>query len=261
MDAFSSLLAIDVGNTNVVFGYWAGDSWKHVWRLPTLDDQETEEFYDMRLIDFLLEADIPRESLRRIVMSSVVPGLNKKLQKVVRHLFAAEPLLLGPEVYPQLGLAIEKPRQIGTDLVANSLAACNQYKQDLIIVDFGTALTFTSVTKSGQILGVAIAPGLKTAANVLFRKTAQLPEVPLELPASAVGKDTVHAIQSGVLIGYVGLVRHMIRHLREELGDHYGVIATGGLSSVLSPLREDFDHINPYLTLDGLRICAEKCGL
>jgi type III pantothenate kinase len=202
-----------------------------------------------------------RESIRNIVVSSVVPFLNEKLEKVVRHLFATDPLFLGPRLYPQLGLVIEQPHEIGTDLVANSLSAHMQYNQDLIIVDFGTALTFTSVSKSGKILGVSIAPGLKTAVNVLFKKTAQLPEVPLELPESVVGKNTVHAIQSGVLIGYIGLVRHMLEELKSELGRHFLVIATGGLSSVLTPLSADFDHVDPYLTLEGLRRCMEKVSV
>jgi len=123
-----------------------------------------------------------------------------------------------------------------------------------VVVDFGTALTFTTCTAKGEILGVAITPGLKTAIRALFQKTAQLPEVPLKLPASVVGKNTTHAIQSGVLEGYIGLVRHMIARIREEVGAHVKVVGTGGLSSVLHPLEGDFDYVNPHLTLDGLRI-------
>jgi type III pantothenate kinase len=173
------------------------------------------------------------------------------------ELFHSQPLIIGPEVYPKLQLAIDRPHEIGTDLVANAVAGYAKCQTTCIIVDFGTALTFTTVAKTGQILGVAIAPGLKTAMYSLFKSTAQLPVVPLEVPESAIGKNTAHALQAGVLLGYIGLVETLVGRIQKELNEKCYVVATGGLSSIIPELRTVFDEIDPNLTLDGLRIMAE----
>ncbi len=252
------LLAIDIGNSNVVVGVYQDETWKHIWRMPTLLD-EAQAFYDMRLVEYLLEVDIKVQEVRKIVISSVVPPLNETFKSIARHVFQAEPLFLGPDIFDQLDLEVQQPQEIGGDLVANAVAALEHLEKDCIVVDFGTALTFTMISYSKRkILGVAIAPGLKTAVNVLFQKTAQLPEVPLILPESSVGLSTAHAIQSGVLIGYEGLVKHMLQQIRAELGTHFVALATGGLSSILSPLKEEFIQVDTTLTLDGLRIIWEK---
>lgn len=215
-------------------------------------------YYQMQLSQRLLEAGITPGNVRQLILSSVVPDITPVFEHLAQHLLAKKAITLSPDNYHKLDLQIDRPNEIGTDLLANAAAAYYLYGRDSIVVDFGTALTFTTVNANGHILGVSIVPGLKTAISALFQKTAQLPEVPLELPQSAVGKNTVHSIQSGVLIGYVGLVRHMLQSIRSELGQHYQAIATGGLSSILHPLRNDFYQINPNLTLDGLRLIAES---
>ena len=166
-------------------------------------------------------------------------------------------ILLGIIIYPCQSQEINKI-EIGADLVANAVAAYHYFKQKCVVVDFGTALTFTSILDDGQLAGVAIAPGLKTAISALFSKTAQLPEVPLELPQTPVGKNTIHAIQSGILNGYVGLVKHMLMAIRTEVGEHYIAVATGGLSSILHPLRKEFVDIDVELTMNGLKIIGES---
>lgn len=255
------LLAIDIGNSNITFGFYHDQRWKHIWRLPTRTDHQAPMYYQTQLAQRLLEVGIKPDNVRKLVLSSVVPDLTSTFEHLAQHLLNKKAITLKPDIYHQLDLRIDRPNEIGTDLLANAAGACALYGVDAIVVDFGTALTFTTVTAEGHILGVAIAPGLKTAISALFQKTAQLPEVPLELPQSAVGKNTVHAIQSGILIGYVGLVRHMLHTIRAELGQHYQAIATGGLSSILYPLRNDFYRINPELTLDGLRIIGESVEL
>ncbi|MCB0584566.1 MAG: type III pantothenate kinase [Phaeodactylibacter sp.] len=255
------LLAIDIGNSNVTFGLARGSHWKHTWRLPTMADGEALLYYEVQITNFLLENDILAEEIQQTVISTVVPALRATFEKLAFHLFRTQPILVGPEVYPRLRLRVTRPEELGTDLYANAVAAHYLFKQDCIITDFGTALTFTTINAAGELLGVSIAPGLKTAISSLFQKTAQLPEVPLELPASAVGKNTVHAIQSGILIGYVGLVRHLLQAIREELGQQYIAVATGGLSSILHPLKKEFHSIEPNLTLDGLRLIGEEIGL
>lgn len=252
------LLAIDIGNTNVTFGLAQGGEWKHTWRLPTMADGEALLYYEVQVTNFLLENDIAAVEVEQTVISTVVPALRSTFEELAYHLFRTQPILVGPDIYPRLRLQIARPDELGTDLYANAVAAHYLFQRDCIITDFGTALTFTTVTAAGELLGVSIAPGLKTAISALFQKTAQLPEVPLELPASAVGKNTVHAIQSGILIGYVGLVRHILQAIRAELGPQYVAIATGGLSSILHPLKDEFYAVEPNLTLDGLRLIGEQ---
>jgi type III pantothenate kinase len=158
----------------------------------------------------------------------------------------------------QLPIDILNPFEIGSDLVANAAAAHFKYKKACIVVDFGTALTFTTISSTGKILGVSIAPGLKTAIRSLSQNTAKLFDVPLVMPTSALGKNTVTAIQSGILIGYEGLVRNMVLKIREEVQEECHAIATGGLSSIISPLHDFFHAVEPNLTLDGLRMIGEK---
>ncbi|MEQ8706691.1 MAG: type III pantothenate kinase [Phaeodactylibacter sp.] len=252
------ILAIDIGNSNVTLGLYADGNWKHFHRLPTKTGQQSAMFYQMGCTSWLMEQGIEAAAIEQVAVSTVVPALRRTFEQLSLHLFGREALMVSPEMYQNLRLKLDRAEELGTDLFANAVAAHYLHQQDCIIVDFGTALTFTVVDKSGQLLGVSIAPGLKTAIRSLFQKTAQLPEVPLEMPASAIGKDTVHAIQSGILVGYVGLVRHMLSSIRAEVGPQYMAVATGGLSAILHPLQADFDAIDPHLTLDGLRIIAEE---
>lgn len=190
-------------------------------------------------------------------MSSVVPGVTPSVERLISRLLGRKIQVMNPRFYEGLPVKIHNPEEIGSDLVANSFAAFHLLRRSCIVVDFGTALTFTTIRDNGEIQGVAIAPGLKTAMKSLFMNAAQLPEVPLELPQSAIGKGTAHALQAGILLGYVGLVRELIRQIKTELMDpDMPVIATGGLSEVLPPLRKDFSLVDRNLTLDGLRILA-----
>ena len=161
--------------------------------------------------------------------------------------------LVGPKLYEELNFKVPRPYEIGTDLVANAYSAHKQFKQACIVVDFGTALTFTTVNDDGYVLGVAIAPGIKTAMKALSSNTAQLPEIPLELPNSVIGLHTTHAMQAGILWGYVGITKELISKIRLEVGDEYIAVATGGLSFVMEPLQDLFVTIDPQLTLNGLR--------
>lgn len=255
-------LAIDIGNSNVTFGLYPRGATvpEQVWRLPTKSDGESAVFYHLQLSNALLERSISAAEVGQVVLSTVVPDLRTVFTALCSRLFFKPPLWVDAEIYPRLKLRIDRPDELGTDLYSNAVAAYYRYGQDCIVVDFGTALTFTVINAEGQLLGVSIAPGLKTAIGALFQKTAQLPEVPLELPPSAVGTNTVSAIQSGVLLGYIGLVRHMLAAIRAELGGQYIAIATGGLSAILHPLSDDFHEVAPNLTLDGLRIIAAEAA-
>lgn len=251
------MLAVDIGNTDVTLGLYKDNTWAHVWRLSSARNHP-ELFYGIKLREFFFEAGLPTEDVRRIVISSVVPDLTDRIINVVETLFEQRPVVLGPDVYAKLPIEVLNPYEIGSDLVSNALAAYMRSKSNCIVVDFGTALTFTTIDATGKILGVAIAPGLKTAIRSLSQNTAKLFDVPLELPASALGKNTVHAIQAGILIGYEGLVSSMIQRIKSELNDSKcATIATGGLSSIITPLKDHFNEVDVNLTLNGLRLVGE----
>ncbi len=251
------LLALDIGNSDITIGYWDDLSWKYIWRVPSTKGSP-ELFYGVKIRDQFFESRVKLESVDRVVISSVVPELTERIVSVCKSLFYITPIVLGPDLYKKLPIGVLNPYEIGSDLVSNALAAFTRFKRSCIVVDFGTALTFTTLANDGEVLGVAIAPGLKTAIKSLSQNTAKLFDVPLQVPDSVLGKNTVHAIQAGILIGYEGIVMNMIRKIREELKDQtIPVIATGGLSSIITSLSSEFTTIDANLTLDGLRICSE----
>lgn len=251
------IFVLDIGNSDITTGIWLENEWKHVWRLPT-DTEFTTTHYTAKLRDLFLEASLKTDAVQQVVISSVVPDITDRVKTSVTALTDVQPLVLGAALYAVLPLKILNPNQIGSDLVSNALAAYAHFKSTCIVVDFGTALTFTTVSGQGEIIGVSIVPGLKTSIKALTQNTAQLFAVPLEVPDSVLGKDTTHAIQAGVLHGYEGLVRTMLQKIKTELKDEsIPVVATGGLSSILPALQSEFTSINRNLTLDGLRLAGE----
>jgi type III pantothenate kinase len=250
------ILVFDIGNSDITMGLWDGSQWRHTWRIPSRTHQP-ELFYGVKMRDYFFEAGVQVTTISKVVLSSVVPGLTEKIQKVIRTMFEKEPLVLGPGVYESLPIQVLNPYEIGSDLVANAMGAYMKMKRTCIVTDFGTALTFTTISGTGKILGVSIVPGLRTAIKALSQNTAKLFDVPLETPVSALGTSTITAIQSGLVIGYDGLVRNMINAIRKEINDECPAIATGGLSFVISSLKGFFVSIEPNLTLDGLREIAE----
>lgn len=251
------MLAVDIGNTDITLGLYREGKWAHIWRVSSALNHP-ELYYGIKLREFFFEAGLNTGSVTKIVISSVVPDLTDRIINVVTTLFERHPVVLGPDVYAKLPIQVLNPYEIGSDLVSNALAAYTRFKSNCIVVDFGTALTFTTLDANGKIIGVAIAPGLKTAIRSLSQNTAKLFDVPLELPESVLGKNTVHAIQAGILIGYEGMVTTMLSKIRQELKDPSCVaIATGGLSSVITTLQNQFTEVDRHLTLDGLRITGE----
>lgn len=242
-------LAIDIGNSNIVFGIYDGGQWLKTFRVPTAS------------ADILLPEEWTttyKPHIHRAALSSVVPSVTDKVLSFLKK-ENLTPYRITSESYEGLAIDIPNKKEIGTDLVANAVAAHDRFPMDnKIIVDFGTALTFTALSSAGQILGVAIAPGLKTAMYALFENAEQLPEVPLVMPKSALGKNTIHALQSGVLLGYVGLVEGMLKRMKSEIDGNCRVLATGGLAFVMKPLHSVFEVLDEHLTLEGIRLIAEK---
>ena len=252
------LLAIDIGNTDIVFAVYYKNEWTHSWRKRS-DVEKSAVTYELDLRNCFLEKNLLPQFFSGVVISSVVPQLGEVIKEMAEAVFSKNILAVEQSIYAKLKIGIGNPQEIGTDLVANAVAAYDKYNDCCVVIDFGTALTFTTLDKEGNILGVAIAPGIRTAMKSLSSSTAQLPEIPLEIPESVIGKDTVHAIQAGILHGYVGLVEGMMNRINEEIGTTCKVVATGGLSPVLKPLHASFDDIEPLLTLDGLRIIYDQC--
>ncbi|GGF32811.1 type III pantothenate kinase [Echinicola rosea] len=252
-------LSIDAGNSNIVFGFFDAkeQKWDPVLRMETQRGMEFN-YLKKNMSLFFLESSISPSDISSVGISSVVPEINENLRKAVRAYLHQDAFFITERSYKPMAVTTKKPAEMGTDLMANAVAAYDYYGSDCIVVDFGTALTFTVIDHSGEILGVTIAPGLKTAIKSLFTNTSKLPEVRLELPDSAIGKDTVHSIQAGILYGYTGLVRGMLETIRKELPQDFKVVATGGLSKILTNLQGEFDLIDNNLTLKGIKLITEQ---
>jgi len=251
------LLAISAGNTNTAFGIYSQGQWTNHWRVRTVPDKTPDE-WGVLFRDLMRDVGLHMGDVRKAVLSSVVPPLTGALGEMLRRPMGCEPLVIGPGVRTGLRIRTDNPSEVGADLVANAVAAYARFQSNCIVVDFGTALTFTAVAEPGDLLGVAIAPGLNSAAGALSRDTAQLPRVQLIPPPAAIGRNTTHSIQSGLVFGYVGLVEALIGRMRQELGGHAQAVATGGLAPIIAPLTDQFTEIDPWLTLEGLRIIAER---
>ncbi|AHW59680.1 pantothenate kinase [Draconibacterium orientale] len=246
------LLAIDIGNTNIVFGIYKNEEWVNHWRIQT-DQLKTADEYEVIFRSLLTAGKICRTEISRIILSSVVPSLVHPFREMLSGLFDNAVINhLNPEIYDRLPIKVLNPYEIGADLVANATAAYQKYGNNTMVIDFGTALTFTTIGKDSAILGVAIAPGLRTAVGALAGKTAQLPQIHIAPPPSVLGENTIHAIQSGIIFGYTGLVDSMIERTEKELGVSLNVVATGGLSAVIAPLTKNIKACEPMLTLEGL---------
>lgn len=251
-------LAIDAGNSNVVFALFDEKSgkWTNQFRLETNTPKLISQL-GKKVPLYFLEHGIHTSDIKSVGFSSVVPEINPIIQQFCQGYFGIEAYTISPKSYNSLPVRSLRPNEIGTDLMCNVMAAYSKYQKPVIVVDFGTALTFTAVDSDGQILGINIVPGLKTAIKSLFTNTSKLPEVKLELPESALGKDTIHAIQAGILYGYTGLVKGMIETIKTETKLDFTIVATGGLSAILTPLKDTFDDIDRNLTLEGLRLITE----
>lgn len=245
------ILLLDVGNTDATCGLATPEGIVEVFRIPSLREVASG-YYENQLQNQLLEKSIQLESIDQVVLSSVVPSITPFFRQAIHALFQLDPILVDAYIFPSLAITIDDPSEIGSDLIANAVAAFQKYQRNCMVIDFGTALTFTVVSGEGEIKGVSIVPGLRTAVKALFANTAQLPEVPLALPSSVIGTNTIHSIQAGILWGYEGLVRSMIRKIRREMGGDCIAIATGGLSSIISTLHGEFVEVNVNLTLEGL---------
>lgn len=249
------LLAIDVGNTNIMFAAVEGAEIRHRWRIKT-DGSRTADEYGVWLHQLMVMEDIPRAAIDSVIIASVVPQTLFNLRGLARKYFSCEPMVVGaPDLAVGMPVNLPNPAEVGADRIVNAVAAHAQWPGDLIIVDFGTATTFDIVSAAGSYEGGVIAPGINLSMDALYRAAARLPRIAVEPPpagAGAIGKGTVHAMQSGVFWGYVGLVEGLVARLKGEIAAPVTVVGTGGLAALFARHTEAMDHVDPDLTVKGL---------
>lgn len=241
-------IAIDIGNTNITVGVRKNEIW-HEYRIGS-EEVQPLAYYTQQLA--VIAENIDKEQIEGVAVSSVVPHLTDIILDATKVELHHEPILFQKKWYHLLPIVTSNPEEIGTDLLANALAGYNKKKGPCLIVDFGTALTYTLVNPQKHLDGVAIAPGIRTSMKSLSGNAAQLPEIPLELPDKPLGSNTVEAMNSGILWGFVGQVSFMIDKIKSETDYDFTTIATGGLSEVLKPLEDKFDIIDRNLTIQGI---------
>ncbi len=251
------ILVFDVGNTNIVLGVFEGSALLANWRLSTNRNRTADE-YGILLKDLFSFSGIDMASIKALVISSVVPPLMFTLEKMCCKFFGLDPLVVEPGVKTGLPIKYENPREVGADRIVNAIAGFEQYGGPLIIVDFGTAITFCAISEKGEYLGGAIAPGIGIATEALFERAAKLPRVEVVKPLSVIGKNTVGSMQSGIFYGFVGQVKEIIWRMKKELGKNTKVIATGGQADLIAQEAAVIDRVDPFLTLTGLRLIYER---
>jgi len=247
------LLAIDIGNTNIVWGVFDGDKLVADWRIGT-DHSKTTDEYAILLLDLLRVEGIGPARVDGVILSSVVPPLTPQFEELAELYFHCLPLIVSAELETGLTIKYANPLEVGSDRIVNAAAAYRQYGGPIIIVDFGTATTFCAVTADGEYLGGAIAPGLRISAEALYARAAKLPKIELARPKSAIGRDTVSSMQAGLVFGYAGLVDELVRRIQQELGRDCFVLATGGLAGLIAPEAHSIRAVRPNLTLEGLAL-------
>jgi type III pantothenate kinase len=251
------LLTIDIGNTNITLGLYKGEDLISAWRLATVHDRMPDE-YGLQLLGLMEQAGCTIDQIEASALASVVPPLTGTFLQACEKYLHQKPLVVDAGVRTGLRIRYEDPKHaLGADRVVDAVAVQHHYGVPACVVDFGTATTFDAISSEGEYLGGAIAPGIGIAAEALFQRTAKLPRVELQRPPSVIGSNTVRAIQSGLLFGYVGLVEGMVARFRKELGDDMKVIGTGGLAELIASETEVIQYLAPWLTLEGLRLVWE----
>jgi len=255
------LLAIDLGNTNLTIGLYRlkaaqAPSLEYHWRLATEDARMPDE-YGLQLLGLLTHVGKTPKDLAGICLASVVPPLTNRIAQACREYLKREPLIVDAGIKTGIKIRYDDPKAVGADRVADAVAVHKLYGGPACVIDFGTATTFNALTADGQYLGGAITAGVNLAADALFTHTAKLARVDIQRPPSVIGRNTIHAMQSGLLFGYVSMIEGMVTRFRRELGDEMKVIATGGLAEIVAKETDVINVIAPWLTLDGLRIIWE----
>lgn len=252
------ILAIDVGNSKISLGVYQNDRLAHHWKME-MEKNKTADEYAMHLYAFFNYEGIAFSDIDGIIISSVVPPIMHVLEEMCRKYFHISPLFVGPGVKTGLNIKCDNPREVGTDRIVNAVAAVYEYgTRPLIVVDFGTAITFSYINEKGHYLGGAITPGVTISLDALFTKASKLPRVELVKPVDVIAKNTVASIQSGIFYGFLGLVEGIVNRMKEQSKDEPLVIATGGLAEFFSNETKVIDIVDKFLTLKGLYIIYKR---
>ena len=251
------LLVIDIGNSNTVLGIYERQDLKNNWRIGTDKDRTVDEY--AMLIDNLFRlAGLQFSDLDDVIVSSVVPPMLDTIEGLCQQYFKLEPFIVGPGMKTGMPIQYDNPREVGADRIVNAIAAYERSRCGLIVVDFGTATTFDVISPDGCYQGGAIAPGVGISADALFARASKLPRVEFLRPDHIIAKNTVNSMQAGIFFGYVGLVEGIVSRMKNELSERPKVIATGGLAAAISTATSCIDQVEPFLTLEGLRILYER---
>ena len=259
LDPAAMLLALDIGNTNITLGVFDGEKLVATWRLST-DRSKMLDEYSIMLNQLLVLRDMTVRDIDTAALCSVVPPLTPMFVELCRQYLNVEPLVVAAGTRTGIRILYDNPRDVGADRIVDAAAAMKLYGGPVIVVDMGTATVFDAVTADGDYLGGAIAPGMAIAHDALFSNTSQLRRVELVSPATPIGRNTIHAIQSGIVLGYAELVRGMVARFDKELGGGAKVVATGGMAHIIEKEAGVFDDVNPDLTLTGLRLIHEMAS-
>ena len=251
------IFVFDVGNTNTVLGVYDGEELTHHWRIET-NRNKTNDEYGMLIKSLFDFADLSLSDISGIIISSVVPPIMFALEKMCIRYFNLKPLVVGPGVKTGLNIKYDNPKEVGADRIVNAVAAIHKYGSPLIIVDFGTATTYCYITEDKQYLGGAIAPGIGISTEALYTRAAKLPRIEIDRPEGVIGRNTVSAMQSGILYGYVGQVEGLVNRMKNESKQDPTVIATGGLASLIAQESSVIDIVDPFLTLKGLQLIYKR---
>jgi type III pantothenate kinase len=251
------LLVADVGNTDTVLGVFEGPVLRVSWRLTSRREQTADE-YGIFIEALLRSGGIEPRAISAIAISNVVPPVQQTLERMCEKYFAVAPFVVEPAVNSPIPVRVDNPAEVGPDRIVNAVGALARHHPPLIVIDFGTATTFDCVSRHGEFVGGAIAPGIRTAADALLTRAARLFRVELVRPKDAIGRNTVTNIQSGLVYGYAGLVDGLVSRMQAELGGGATVVATGGLASLVAEVTRTIQHVDPDLTLEGLRLIYER---
>jgi type III pantothenate kinase len=251
------LLVVDAGNTNVVVAVHDGTGWRGTWRIAT-EPQRTSDEYAVWLLALLGHSGLKRTDIAGAVIGTVVPAALYHLRRLCRDWFGVEPLIARSSLDWGFEIRMDNPEEVGADRLLNALAAHRRYTGPLVVIDFGTATTFDVVDKDGAYIGGVIAPGINLSIEALHRAAARLPRIGIGRPRSVIGRATVPAMQSGIYWGYVGMIEGLVARIAAEYGGKLKVIATGGLAPLLAEGTTVIERIDPDITLDGLRMLAER---
>jgi len=251
------LLVVDIGNTNITFGLYEGKELEQTFRIATVHNRTADE-YGVLLSQVLELRGCDPQRVTAAIVASVVPPITDEMVGAIRHAFAREPLVVGPDTDTGVPIIYDNPRDVGADRIVNAVAAFDRFRSGVIVVDFGTATTFDCISPKGEYLGGVIVPGVRVSLDALLGNAAKLSRIEIAEPPTVVGRTTTHALQSGVVHGYASLVDGLVKKLGSELGFPCRVLATGGLAALIAKHTETVEAVDDNLTLAGLQLIYER---